>query len=156
MSHQLLKYSGPCHMCVEKSQKSIILLHWKQCTRFGFYCQVQTTKIACCHQGRDQGADIGQSSPTTYESNFIHHDFVQFGKQHSWYKAILLSSILSQQCCEAYFIFLTVAKLLRDLTTKYYWNCHLPNLIYWLDPPLAAITSLVIVFRGAIYFLVIY
>jgi len=27
--------------------------------------------------------------PKTYESNFIHHDFEQFGKQHSRYKAIL-------------------------------------------------------------------
>ena len=38
--------------------------------------------------------------PKTYESNFIHHDFVQFGKQHSRYKAILSSIVLSQQCCE--------------------------------------------------------
>jgi len=26
--------------------------------------------------------------PKTYESNFIHHNFVRFGKQHSRYKAI--------------------------------------------------------------------
>jgi len=48
------------------------------------------------------------SFPKTYESNFIHHDFVQFGKQHSRYKAILSSIVLSQQCCEVYFISLTV------------------------------------------------
>jgi len=27
--------------------------------------------------------------PKTYESNFIHHDFLQFGKQHSRYNALL-------------------------------------------------------------------
>jgi len=46
----------------------------------------------------------------TYESNFIRLDFVQLGKQHSRYKAILLSIVLSQGCCEVYFISLTVAK----------------------------------------------
>jgi len=77
--------------------------------------------------------------PKTYESNFTDHDFVQFGKQHiktnsfifilshcSRYKAILLSIVLSQQCCEVYFIPLTVAKPLRDLTTKNYWNRSTP------------------------------
>jgi len=29
------------------------------------------------------------ASPKTCKSYFIHHDFVQFGKQHSRYKAIL-------------------------------------------------------------------
>jgi len=38
--------------------------------------------------------------PKTYESNFIHHDFVQFRKQHSRLKAISSSIVLSQQCCE--------------------------------------------------------
>jgi len=75
------------------------------------------------------------ASPETYESNFIHHDFVQFGKQHSRYKVILPSIVLSQQCCEVYFISRTVAKPLWDLTTKYYWNR--PTLPYWLDTPLA-------------------
>jgi len=46
----------------------------------------------------------GDRPPKTYEINFIHHDFVQFGKQHSRYKAILPSIILSQQCCEVCFI----------------------------------------------------
>jgi len=30
-----------------------------------------------------RGAIEANPSPKTYESNFIHHDFVQFGKQHS-------------------------------------------------------------------------
>jgi len=41
-------------------------------------------------QGRIQGGDgWGDRPPKTYESNFVHHDFVQFGKQHSRYKVIL-------------------------------------------------------------------
>jgi len=43
--------------------------------------------------------------PETYESNFIHHDFVQFGKQHSQFKAILPSVGLSQQFCGVYTLF---------------------------------------------------
>ena len=40
-------------------------------------------------QGRAQGEAIGAIAPTkTYESNFIHHDFVQFGKQHSQNKGL--------------------------------------------------------------------
>jgi len=52
-------------------------------------------------------------------------------------KAILLFIVLSQQCCEIYFISLIVAKPLsfatiremkyisqHCLTTKYYWNRH--------------------------------
>jgi len=31
------------------------------------------------------------------------YDFVQVGRQHSRYKAILLSIALSQQCCKVYF-----------------------------------------------------
>jgi len=59
----------------------------------------------------EAGADPvwGQSSPPeTYESKFIHHDFVQFAKQHSRYQAILPSVVFSQQRCEVYFISLAV------------------------------------------------
>jgi len=35
---------------------------------------------------------------------------MQFGKQHSRYKAILPSIVFSQQCCEVHFISLTVVK----------------------------------------------
>jgi len=34
----------------------------------------------------------------TYKSNVIHHEFVQFGKQHSRYKTIMPVIVLSQQC----------------------------------------------------------
>jgi len=67
----------------------------------------------------------GDLPPKTYESNSIHHDFVQFGKQHSRYKAILPSIVLSQKCCEVYFISLT------PVNSQWYW---LPN-ITEIDPP---------------------
>ena len=43
-----------------------------------------------------------------HKSNFIHHDIVQFGKQHSQFKAMLPSIVLSQQYCDVYFTSLTV------------------------------------------------
>ena len=46
--------------------------------------------------------------PKTYESNFILHDFVQFGKQNSQFKAILPSIVLPQHWCDVHFISLTV------------------------------------------------
>jgi len=55
--------------------------------------------------------DWGDRRPKTYGSNFIHHDFVQFGKRHSRYKVILPSIVLSQQCCEVYFISLAMVKV---------------------------------------------
>jgi len=40
--------------------------------------------------GAHSGGSIGAVVPhTTYESSFIRHNFIQFGKQHSRYKAIL-------------------------------------------------------------------
>jgi len=35
---------------------------------------------------------IGAILPKTYESNFFHNNFIQFGKQHSPYNAILSSN----------------------------------------------------------------
>jgi len=64
------------------------------------------------HGIHQQGGSRGQLGlslpPKTYVSNFINHDFVQFRKQHSRYKAILPSIVLSQQCCEVHFISLTL------------------------------------------------
>ena len=58
--------------------------------------------------GADPGEEIGAiSAPKTHESNFFHHNCEQFGKQHSWYRVILPSIVLSQQRCEVYFTFLT-------------------------------------------------
>ena len=63
-------------------------------------CKVKSLR----HQEQIQGGDC---PPATYESNFIHHDIVQFRKRHSRYEAILPSIVLSQQCCEVCFISLT-------------------------------------------------
>ena len=52
-------------------------------------------------------SDWGNRPRITSESNFIHHDSLQFGKQHSRYKAILSSIILSQQCYEVYIFHLS-------------------------------------------------
>jgi len=44
---------------------------------------------------------IGAIAPSkTYESKFVHHNFAQLEKQHSQYKVILSSIVLSQQCCD--------------------------------------------------------
>ena len=67
---------------------------------------------------------------------FIHHDCTQFGKQHSRYKAILPSTVLSQQCCE---LVEYTSSLLQQ------WPCSetqlpniaeitSPNLIGWTCP----------------------
>jgi len=42
------------------------------------------------------GFKEGRSPPKTCESNFVHHDFIQFGKQHLRYKAIFPSVVSSQ------------------------------------------------------------
>ena len=52
--------------------------------------------------------DWGDRPPKTYIRNFSLHDFVQFGKQHSRYKVILTSIVLSQQCCKVYLMPLAV------------------------------------------------
>jgi len=42
--------------------------------------------LTLCGTRADPGGDC---PPKTYENIFFHHDFVQFGKQHSRYKARL-------------------------------------------------------------------
>jgi len=61
-----------------------------------------------CLAGADPGAIGAIALPNTYERYFFHHDFVQFRKHHSIYKAIFSCIVLSQQCCEVYFISLSV------------------------------------------------
>ena len=89
--------------------------------------------------GADPRGDgtIGTIAPPL-KRNFIHHDFVQFGKQNSRYKAIFPSIVLSQQCCEICFISLTVVNPWWDFTTKYYWNRPL-SLVGWILPCLTVI-----------------
>jgi len=55
-------------------------------------------------QGHIQGVIWAIAPPETFECNFIPNVFLQFRKQHSQNKAILLSIVLSQQCRESYFI----------------------------------------------------
>jgi len=73
------------------------------------------------------------SPPETYETNFIHHDFVQFGKQHSRCKNILPSIVLTQQSCEIHVISLTVENPQWDWLPNYYWNLS-PKLTGWIRP----------------------
>jgi len=97
-----------------------------------FYLSV--TKRWTLQQGQIQGS-IGTSAPAeACESNYIQHDFLQSGKQHSRYKAILSSIILSQQLCKVYFVPLTVAKPYETLLSNIIEIA--PSLSYWLDPPL--------------------
>jgi len=64
------------------------------------------------HRGVKAGANPGGAieavSPLKPTNLSIYHDCVQFGKQHSRYKAILSSIVLSRKCCEVYFISLKV------------------------------------------------
>jgi len=70
---------------------------------------VESLVILCVpFSGRSRGGDWAIALSKTYESKFIHHDFAQFRKQHSRYKAILPSIVLSMQFCEVYFISLAV------------------------------------------------
>jgi len=60
-------------------------------------------------KGRIQGRAIGAIfPPKNYGSNFIHHDFVQFRKQHTRCKTILPSTVLLQQNCEVHVISSTI------------------------------------------------
>jgi len=60
--------------------------------------------------GADPGG--GRLPYKIYEIKYIHHDFVQIGKQHLLFKAILLSIILSQQCCEILLYFTSLTAVL--------------------------------------------
>jgi len=65
----------------------------------------------------------------TYESNFIHHDFIQSCKKHSRYNVILLPIVLSQQFCEVYFISLTIANPRMRLHDEILLKSHPLNLL---------------------------
>jgi len=105
-----------------------------------YFCLSNILRICCSgitdwgRAGEDPEGVIGAiAAPKICESNFIRHDFVQFGKKNiktnsepipipnksfvmfelsqcSRFKAILSFIVLSQRCCVVYFIFLTVAK----------------------------------------------
>ena len=73
--------------------------------------------------GADPGGSIEAIAPLkTYESNFIHQDFVQFEKQHSRHKSIFPFIVLSEQCSEVQILRLSYSsEPALNLTTKYYW-----------------------------------
>jgi len=65
--------------------------------------------VHCLRSRSGSGGAIGAiAPPKTNESNFIHHDFVQFRKKHSRYNAILPYIIWSHRWSIGYFISLTV------------------------------------------------
>ena len=85
--------------------------------------------------GADPGGTIGViAPPNTYKSNFIHHNFLQFRKQHSQLKVILSSIVLSQRCCEVYIISPTVAKRLWDLTNQIFLKSPPTSRTGWTHP----------------------
>ena len=78
------------------------MLFINRCKRLG-QCNYCKTTI----RGESRGGDC--PPPKTYESSFVHHYFVQFEKQHLRIRSFCgWSIVLSQLCCEAHFISLTV------------------------------------------------
>ena len=88
-------------------------------------------------QGRIQRATGAISAPKTNESSFVDHDFVQFGKQNSRYKAILPSIVLSQPSCKVNVIFTIVMNLQLNLTISNITEIDPLNVLA-VDPPLAS------------------
>ena len=80
--------------------------------------------------------DWGDRPPKTYESKSFHHDFVQFGKQHSRYQAILPSIVLSQKYCEVYLSLSYSSELVMRLDCQILLKSPPPP--YWLDPSLVS------------------
>jgi len=76
-----------------------------------------TRQLVGLRRGADPGERFGRSLLLKLMKITIHHDFLQSGKQHSRYKANLPSIVLSQLCCEVYFIPLTVVNTQRDSAT---------------------------------------
>jgi len=88
---------------------------------------------ACGHVGQYQerihGGEI--ASPKTYESNFIYHYFLQFGKEHSRYKAIL-SAIF----CHSSVVMYTSPSYSSEAIMRLANIAEIaqPNLIGWIRP----------------------
>ena len=90
--------------------------------------------MAASIRGGSKGrGDWGDFPPKTSESNFSHHDFVEIGKQHSRYKAILSSIVLSQQCCKVYYIYSSepIMRLDYQILLK---SLPPPKLTGWIRP----------------------
>ena len=76
-------------------------------------------------KGESRGAIEAIVPPKTWESNFIHHYFVQLKKQHSRYKAILSTIVLSQQCWEVTSSLLHLKALMFLYAFEESFDCHL-------------------------------
>jgi len=74
----------------------------------GLQCSLMQNRRQKAFNRQARGGRLGLAPPKIYESNFIHHNFVQFGKQNSRIKTISSFTILLQQCCGANYISLTV------------------------------------------------
>jgi len=80
------------------------------------------------------GDDWGDRTSKTYESNFFLHHFVQFGKQHVRYKAILSSNVLPQQCCEICFHLSYSNEAVMRLDYLILLKSPPPSLTGWIRP----------------------
>ena len=91
---------------------------------------VKEKNISVVYEWVEPGVDPerGDRPPQNLRKYLFHNEFVQSGKQHSRYKGILPSIVLSQQCCEVYFISLTVVKLL--------WMDWMSTIVKYKYPPM--------------------
>jgi len=107
----------------------VTLLHFRKISRYLQEKQVffsGNVQAVNNHQ-KLPGAD--PALPKTYKSNFFHHNFVQFGKQHSRLKANLSSTVLPQQCCELQWV------LHHSYSSEAIVGLHYQILAYWNRPP---------------------
>jgi len=77
--------------------------------------------------GPDQGERLGWFFLKPAKVSFFRHNFVQFGKQHTPYKAIC-RPIFCHSCVVKYVQPSDKVNPWWDLTVKYYWNR--PHKIY--------------------------
>ena len=73
--------------------------------------------------------------PKTYESNFVHHYFVQFEKQHLRIRChFVVHCFVTGVFGSILHFCYSIAVLLWDLTAKYYRNRPPPSLTGWIRP----------------------
>ena len=104
-------------------------------TRFSSFLTVSCRRwISLRGSGGSRGSDWGDRPPKTYESNFFHHDFVQFGEQHSRYKAILTSIVLPQSVVKYTWYLLNSSELVMRLDCQILLISSPPKLTGWICP----------------------
>jgi len=96
-----------------------VLLHWTQANSFELVVRQSHGRPQERQNSGESRRDYwGDRPPYNLRINLIYHDCVQFGKQHSQYKAIMSPIVLSQKCCKEYFISLEVVNPQWDLTAN--------------------------------------